>query len=118
MCEDEILRQKTLDNLLELDTSGHFLHEMVKVFYQDMERNLSHAQDAVEQGNGKAFRKACHAIKNAADCIGAMQLRQHAHQLMTMNGLSGKQALQAQLDLLQTHYQRAREALREFMPKR
>lgn len=111
MAEENLLNPETLNNLLGLDPSGQFLADMIDVFHQDMQRNLSHATQAAENGDIAEFRKACHAIKNAADCIGAIRLRQYAHQLMADNSITGKQSMHIQLAVLQRHYREVSEAL-------
>ncbi len=111
MAEEDLLNQKTLNNLLGLDESGQFLADMIEVFHQDMQRNLEQASQAAENGDVEAFRKACHAIKNAADCIGATRLRHYAHQLMDEEALSGPQSMPIQTAILQRHYREVSEAL-------
>ncbi len=111
MAEEPLLKPETLRGLLDLDPSGQFLQDMVQVFHQDMGRNLEQAGQAAENGDIAEFRKACHAIKNAADCIGASQLRQYAHQLMADDSITGKQSMHIQLAILQRHYREVSDVL-------
>ena len=102
------LSDEILDSLRELDPTGHFLRDMVQVFHQDMARNLLEAEQACRENDADSFHRACHAIKNAADCIGAQCLRQYAHALMEQGDAA---SLQRQLHRLRQLYQEATAAL-------
>ncbi|MDQ1336873.1 MAG: hypothetical protein QG552_3823 [Thermodesulfobacteriota bacterium] len=92
---------------------GEFRQELLELFFKDAREQLSSMTKAIEEGDATALEKAAHAVKGAANKLGAERFGELALRL-EMKGTSGSlEGAQDMLIELEAEFQQMKGFLKE-----
>ena len=87
------------------------LPELIEGFYQDAERLLAEAHQALDQGRAGDLRRAAHSLKSTSATFGAMALSEAAKDLEHLAQDGMLEGASERIALAEAEFARARAAL-------
>ncbi len=112
MSNTNVIDQTTFDALLEsVGGDESFLAELIDTFLDDSPQLLATMQQALDDGNAEAFRRAAHSLKSNSANFGALALSTLAKDLELMGKNNALTDAPATLALAETEYDQVKETL-------
>jgi HPt (histidine-containing phosphotransfer) domain-containing protein len=91
--------------------ADHMLPGLIEEFYQDVDRLLRGAQEALEQGQADDLRRASHTLKSTSATFGAMALSAVARELEHLARAGVPEGAAGYIARAEEEFARARAAL-------
>jgi HPt (histidine-containing phosphotransfer) domain-containing protein len=111
---EAIIDRTTFDNLTQL-VGADFIGELVATFFEETPGLLAEMSQALDEGDGEAFRRATHSLKSNSASFGAMPLAALARELEFMGRDGQLDEAAAKLPALETAYEQTVEALKALL---